>query len=274
MQKVSGVGMTKVSVIIPCYNQGAYIDEAVDTVLAQTFRDFEIIIVNDGSTDEATNRLLAVYCKPQTRVINTENQGVALARNVGIREACGKYILSLDADDRIAPIYLEKAVAVLESAPEVGIVYCLADCFGVRQGRWLIPDFSLRGMLLTNLIFCTALYRKEDWERTGGYNPNMSAGWEDWDFWLSLLELGLGVNRIPEVLFYYRIAEGSRERSMDREKQITMHLQLMQNHPRLFVDQARPLLTLYYRLRDSWPYRLAKRIHLPNLVGRFLGGRS
>jgi len=265
--------MPEVSVIIPCYNQGAYLDEAVESVLAQTFRDFEIVIVNDGSTDEVTNRLLADYRKPQTRVIHTDNQGVAMARNSGIREARGKYILPLDADDRIAPPYLAKAVAVLESDPQVGIVYCMADCFGARQGRWMVPNFSLRGMLLTNLIFCSALYRKEDWERTGGYNPNMRTGWEDWDFWLSLLELGREVRRISEVMFYYRIAAGSRERSMDREKRIAMHLQLMQNHPRLFVEQARPLLELYYRLRDSWPYRLAKRFHLPNLVGRFLGRR-
>lgn len=265
--------MPKVSVVIPCYNQGIFLDEAVESVLAQTFRDFEIIIVNDGSTDEATNCLLADYRKPQTRVIHTDNQGVSMARNVAIGEATGKYILPLDADDRITTVYLEKTVAVLDNNSQVGIVYCLADCFGARHGRWKVPDFSLRGMLLTNLIFCTALYRKEDWKRAGGYNPNMRTGWEDWDFWLSLLELGRGVHRVPEVMFNYRIAAGSRERSMDREKRITMHLQLMQNHPKLFLSQARPLLDLYYWLRDSWLYRLAKRFRLPHLAGQFLGKR-
>lgn len=268
------MAMPEVSVIIPCYNQGNFVDNAVESVLAQTFRNFEIIIVNDGSTDEVTNRLLSDYSKPKTRVIHTDNQGVAMARNIGIREARGKYVLPLDADDRIAPAYLAKGLAVLESNPQIGIVYCLADCCGARQGRWMVPDFSMRGILLTNLIFCAAMYRKKDWEQAGGYNPNMRTGWEDWDFWLSILELGRGVHRISEVLFYYRIAEGSRERSMNREKRIAMHLQLMQNHPRLFVDQARPLLEIYYRLRDSWPYRLAKRLHLTHLAGRFLGRRS
>lgn len=267
------MNIPKVSVVIPCYNQGAFVDEAVESVLAQTFRNFEIIIVNDGSTDEATNRLLADYERPQTRIIHTDNQGVAMARNNGIREAAGAYILPLDADDRIAPTYLEQAVALLDNDPETGIVYCLAECFGSRQGRWAVPDFSLRGMLFTNLIFCTALYRKADWERTGGYNPNMRTGWEDWDFWLSLIEMGRRVYRIPKVLFFYRIAAGSRERSMDCERRIDMHMQLMRNHPQLFVSQARPLLKIYYRVLDSRLYKLAKRLRLPYLLGRLMGRR-
>ena len=98
--------MAKVSVIIPCYNQGAYLNEAVESILAQSYRDFEIIVVNDGSTDEETNRLLSGYDRQQTRVLHTENQGLSSARNNGIREAQGEYILPLDADDRIDPTYL------------------------------------------------------------------------------------------------------------------------------------------------------------------------
>lgn len=262
--------MPKVSVIIPCYNQGAWVDEAVASVLAQTFRDFEIIVVNDGSTDEATNRLLLEYERPQTRVIRTANQGVAMARNTAIREAKGVYILPLDADDRIAPTYLEKGVAILDRDQEVGIVYSLGELFGSREGHWAVPDFSVRGILLTNLIFCSALYRKSDWERVGGYNPNMRSGSEDWDFWLSLVELGRGVTRIPEVLFYYRITAGSRERSMDRGRRVDMHLQLMRNHPQLFIENARPILEFYYRLTASFPYRLLKRLRVTHFVGRLL----
>lgn len=262
--------MPKVSVIIPCYNQGSYVDGAVESVLAQTFRDFEIIVVNDGSTDGATNRLLADYHRPQTRVLRTENRGVAMARNHGIGVATGEYILPLDADDRIAPAYLEKAVAVLDTRPDVGIVYCRAECTGDRTGEWKLPAFSRRGMLLTNQIFCSAFFRRADWQSAGGYNPNMCDGWEDWDFWLSLLELGRDACQIPEVLFSYRIAQGSRERTMDRPRQVAMHRQLMDNHPALFIEQALPLLELYYRLRDSRLYRMAKRLGVPRLMGRLL----
>lgn len=264
--------MPRVSVVIPCYNQGAYLTEAVESILGQTFRDFEIIIVNDGSTDQETNRIIETFTRPATRIITTVNQGVAMARNTAIAQARGEYILPLDADDRIAATYLERAVAILDHDPEVGIVYCLANCFGARQGRWQVPDFSLGGMRLTNLIFCSAFFRRVDWEKTGGYNPNMATGWEDWDFWLSLLEMGRRVQRIPETLFFYRIAAGSRERSMDRRAQVEMHLQLMRNHPGLFPVQSRPLLEMYYLLRDSYPYRMAKKLRLTSLIGNRMAG--
>lgn len=262
--------MPKVSVIIPCYNQGIYLEEAVDSVLAQTFRDFEVIVVDDGSDDEATVRLLSACDRPGTRVIRTPNQGLAEARNTGIRESRGEYILPLDADDRIAPGYLEKAVAVLDAQPEAGIVYCLAETFGARTGPWLAPEYSLGRMLLGNLIFCSALFRRSDWELAGGYRRNMAVGWEDWDFWLSLIELGRKVHRIPEVLFFYRVKEGSMAASMDAAKKGEMHLQVMRNHPLLFVENALPLLTLYYRVTGSRPYRLLKALRIPYLIGRIM----
>ncbi|MDD2364865.1 MAG: glycosyltransferase family A protein [Desulfuromonadaceae bacterium] len=274
MELVSKINVPKVSVIIPCYNHGAFLEETVASVLSQTFQEYEIIIVNDGSDDEATNRLLSNYSKPRTIVIHTENKGVASARNTAIMSAVGKYILPLDADDLIAPTYIEKAVEVLDKQSQTGIVYCLAECFGARQGSWCVPDFSIKGMLFTNLIFCSAMYRKKDWEKVGGYNPNMASGWEDWDFWLSLLELDCGVYRIPEVLFYYRIAEGSRERTLNLEKRIALHRQLMENHSKLFVSQVASLLGFYYRLRDSSPYRLAKKFHITALIGRLLSRKA
>lgn len=254
--------MPKVSVVIPCYNQGQYLDEAVDSVLAQSYRDFEIVIVNDGSTDEFTCRLLAGYTRPQARVVATANQGLAAARNTGIGEALGEYILPLDADDRIGPDYLARAVGVLEENPETGIVYCLGELFGARTGRISAPAFSRRKMLLSNLIFATAMFRKSDWDRVGGYNTNMRHGCEDWDFWLSLVELGRKVHRIPEVLFFYRIREQSMNVAMDREKRLEMHLQLMKNHPALFIEHARPLLRIYYAITGSKLYYLAKRAKL------------
>ncbi|MHB8120990.1 MAG: glycosyltransferase family 2 protein [Desulfuromonadaceae bacterium] len=266
--------MPRVSVIIPCYNHGEYLDEAVDSILAQTFRDFEIIIVNDGSTDAQTIATLENYQRPHTRVLHTSNQGLAMARNNGIREACGEFILPLDADDRVAPDYLEKGVAIMDASPGTGIVYCLADCFGAQQGRWDIPEYSPRGMLLTNLIFCCSLFRKSSWEQTAGYNPNMNRGWEDWDFWLSLIERGCTVQRIPEVLFFYRVAPESMVRSMDRKVRVEMHLQLMRNHPGLFRFQSRTLMELYYLLRDSRLYRMAKKLRIPALIGdKMAGGR-
>ncbi len=266
--------MPRVSVVIPCYNQGMYLDEAVASVLNQTFADFEIVVVNDGSTDPSTIRLLAGYAKPKTRVLSIENQGLASARNRGIEAASGEYILPLDADDAIAPGYLEKAVAVMDSNPDVGIVYCLGELFGAEQRMIAAPEFSVRGMLFSNLIFASALFRRADWLAAGGYNPNMRYGCEDWDFWLSLIERERRAYRIPEILFRYRIKEGSMNASMDREKRLEMHLQIMRNHPGLFIDHARPLLRIYYRVTGSRPYRVLKRLGLFSLFPAKKGNPS
>ncbi|MEI6214126.1 MAG: glycosyltransferase family A protein [Desulfuromonadales bacterium] len=264
----------KVSVVIPCFNQGAYVEEAVKSVLLQSFDDYEIIIVNDGSTDVETNRILSGFENQKIRVLHTENMGLASARNNGIREARGTYILPLDADDRIGPTYLEKAVDYFDRMPDVGIVYCYAEFFGDRQGQWYMPEFSLRWMLFSNLIFCSAFFRKDDWERAGGYNPNMSRGLEDWDFWLAILELGKGVYCIPDVLFYYRVREESMLRSMNRDVHVEMHLQIMRNHPQLFIDHIQPLLVIYYRLLDSSLYVTLKRLNLFSFIWKILRHRS
>jgi glycosyltransferase involved in cell wall biosynthesis len=252
--------MPRVTVVIPCYNQGDYLDEAVNSVQAQSFQDFEIIIVNDGSTDVATNRLLLDFQRPRTRVISTVNQGLAMARNTGIDAARGEYILPLDADDRIGPEYLALAVAVLDSRPEVGIVYCRAEKFGAETGPWHAAPFSRRRMLLGNLIFCSALFRRADWRQVGGYDPGMTAGWEDWDFWLSLLELGRQVHRVPVVQFFYRVKAESMASSMDVTKKVAMHQRIMANHPALFGGQFPWLVPFYYRLTCSRPYRLLKQL--------------
>ena len=230
--------MPKVSVIIPCYNQGQYVDEAVESVLNQTYKDFEIIIVNDGSTEDFTKKLLHNYKKPKARVIHSDNQGLASARNRGIEEAKGEYILPLDADDKIGKEYLEEAVKVLDENPDIGIVYCEAVHFGSQDGLLVLPKYSLETLLIGNIIFASAFFKKEHWEKAGGYNINMVYGWEDWDFWLSLIELGLKVYRIPKILFHYRITETSMRNKMTENKQFFMRLHAYINHKKLYRNVA------------------------------------
>jgi glycosyltransferase involved in cell wall biosynthesis len=245
---MEGLKVPRVSVIMPCYNQGAYVDEAVDSILSQTFPDFEIIIVNDGSTDEHTNRKLESFDKPKSRVLRTTNQGLAAARNNGIRDAIGEYILPLDADDRIAPTYLEKAVRVLDENPNAGIVYCEAEFFGEESGKWPIPAYRFPEILLRNFIFCSAFFRKADWEQTSGYQPMF--GWEDYDFWLSLIERGREVVRIPEVLFYYRRVQGSMIKMMTREQQLTAHTRIFSSHTALYTENIHFIFSEILRLSD------------------------
>jgi len=242
--------LPKVSVIIPCYNLGQYIDEAVDSVLAQTYRNFEIIIVNDGSTDEETINILRNYNKPKTKVIHTDNKGVSAARNTGITAATGLYILALDADDKIDNTYLEKATKILDKNENVGIVYCEAELFGKRTGKWEIPDYKFPWILLRNLIFSVGVFRKKDWEITNGYNTNMIHGWEDYDFWLSIIELGREVVRIPELLYFYRQRPGSRDK-LSRKQIIQCYSQIFRNHQQLYVDNIEAIFEHIVDLRAN-----------------------
>lgn len=228
--------MPLVTIIIPCYNQGNLISETLTSIHCQTYNDFEIIIVNDGSTDDFTNNILGNLNFPKTKVIHTSNQGLASARNNGIQLANGDLILPLDSDDKIHPTYVEKAVTFLKQNPDYRIVYCNAELFGAKQGIWNIPDYSFNEMLSRNLIFASAFFYKSDWEKVGGYNPNMVYGWEDWDFWLSLIEQGIQPYKLNEVLFYYRIRKGTMAQSMTKIKQIKMRSQIFRNHQKLYTD--------------------------------------
>jgi glycosyltransferase involved in cell wall biosynthesis len=200
----------KVSVIIPCFNMGQYIDEAVDSVFAQTMQNFEIIIVDDGSTDPETIQLLSNYHRPNTRVFVTRNQGVAAARNCAIEHATGEYLCALDSDDRLHPTYLERAAALLDRDPALTFVSSWVQMFGASDELWKQDDCDLPMLLAECTVMTAALVREEAVRSVGGYDTHMPAqGDEDWDLWISLVERGCRGVILPEVLFYYRRRPGS-----------------------------------------------------------------
>jgi glycosyltransferase involved in cell wall biosynthesis len=243
--------MPKISVIIPCYNQGCYLDDAVGSVLNQTFDDYEIVIVNDGSTDDQTLKILADFKAPKTRIVHTVNQGLSSARNNGIKASDGVYILPLDADDKIGRTYLEEANNILDNNSNVGIVYCLAELFGDKRGRWNLPEYSLKNIMRDNVIFCSALFRRNDWELIGGYNSNMKYGWEDYDFWLSLIERHRNVVQINKVLFFYRVKRKSMLKAITKEQYVHLHVQLFNNHRELFLNNVNCLYEELHESRDA-----------------------
>lgn len=230
--------MELVSVIIPCYNQGAYIEECIDSIENQSYKKIEIIIVNDGSDDEKTINILdKISIQNNIKIITCENNGVSEARNIGIANSNGKYILPIDADDKIHSTYIEKCVKILD-CNIADIVYCLCRRFGEDDRLLYLREFSEKEMLNTNTIFCSAMYRREHFNKTNGYNSNMKYGYEDWDFWLSMLENNeIKVYRISEVLFYYRIKEKSRNNNMLKkaEEYLKAKEQMKNNHEKLFI---------------------------------------
>lgn len=210
---MSAAGRPAVSVIIPCYNLGRYVEEAIDSVLAQTFRDVEIVVVNDGSTDPHTNQVLAGLRRPRTTVLETENRGLPAARNHAIAHAGGRYICALDADDRLHPEFLAKTVAVLERDPTVAFASTWIQCFGTEEWIWRQERCDFPTLLAECVVLTASPVRRQALEAVGGYDSERYLyGSEDWDLWISLVERGFRGAIVPEVLFYYRQREGSMRR--------------------------------------------------------------
>ena len=208
-----------ISVVVPCYNMGNFLEDCINSVLAQTYTNWECLIVDDGSTDNSSEIALQLTTlDDRIKYLKKENGGLSSARNFGIQHANGSFILPLDADDIIGKDYLEEAVQAFNQNPELKLVYCEAEFFGEKTGRWDLREFNLKDLARTNMIFCTALFKKEDWVRVNGYDENMKSGWEDWDFWISILKNGGEVKRLPLVGFFYRIRPASMLRSMTEEE--------------------------------------------------------
>lgn len=243
--------MPKVSVIIPCYNQGQYLDEAVDSVLNQTFEDFEIIIVNDGSTDDFTNNLLVNYHKPKTKVISTQNQGLPSARNNGIKIASGEYICCLDADDKYHPQFLEKTVAVIENDHEhrFGIVTTWIQTFGEQDCIWKTDSYNPYRLATENIIHVASLFRKECWEKVGGYATNLS-GYQDWNFWISITAQGYEWYRIEEPLFFYRIRKNSMVTNSNK-KRMALYSQIVENNFSFYQKNLKDILLQFLKRNEE-----------------------
>lgn len=242
--------MALVSIVIPCYQAGAYLVEAVESALAQRGAEVEVVVVDDGSTDEATrDALRRVAAMPGVRCFSQPNAGPAAARNHAIREARGDYILPLDADDRFDPGYAAAAEAVFRDDPSVGVVYCHAAKFGASEGAWSLPAYTPQEMAIDNVIFCSGMFRKADWAAVGGYDEALRHGMEDYEFWLRLMGLGRRVVQLPETLFHYRILPSSRTtRFMAvRPQVIDTYAHIFRRHQAFFAEHAETLYAFRFR---------------------------
>lgn len=198
-----------VSIIIPCYNQEQYLPQAIDSVLQQTVQDFEIIVVDDGSPGDVLKALEPYANDPRIRLVRQENKGLPAARNSGIRLARANYILPLDADDYIAPTFLEKTLALMRK--NEGIIY--TDAILVfpdgKQDKLCLKDFDFALLLKGGIMLASSLYPKKMWRQAGGYPEDMKLGWEDYAFWVAACSLGWKGYHLSEPLFYYRQREHS-----------------------------------------------------------------
>lgn len=224
------------SIVIPCFNYGRFLPEAVNSALTQTLRPIEIIVVNDGSTDPETLRVLGeIEQQGQCQVIHQQNAGASVARNRGIEASHGEYICCLDADDMLESTYLETTVAMLEAYTSAGIAYTWVQMFGRENRTWFTQDSDIENMIIDDSVPAAATFRRDDHIFVNGFSPLMRPGYEDWDFWLSLVELGRAGVCANVSFIRYRVH--GRNKGLRSHKQRRRLMAILEaRHPRLFGD--------------------------------------
>lgn len=241
---------TLVSVVIPCYQQMHWLGAAIRSVLASTWQQVEIWVIDDGSSEALSEEVLAFLRKGQIHLLHQRNQGVCKARNVAIGRTQGDFVLPLDADDMIAPTYLEKAMTAFRWNRQLAVVssgYCYL--LGKEEGKCQCETFSPAMLLRHNQIVVTSLFRKSLWERVGGFAEILSRlSLEDWDFWLSVYALNPNFLILPEPLIYYRLHGPSRNACGQYIRRKSKLLILLR-HWRLYVMHP---IDLFYTLCTRW----------------------
>lgn len=257
-----------VSIIIPCYNDALYIEQAVKSALEQTYSYKEVIVIDDGS-DEETKKVLQKIKPSITKLITQENKGQSAARNVGIRAANGEYILILDSDDYFEPTFCEEAIAAFKSDENIAIVTCQANlifpdgsyhCFTPKGG-------NIRNFMYANCALGTSIFRKAYWEKAGGYDETMRKGFEDWEFFIRVTKMGGHAFVIQKPLFNYRKREIS---TTSRANQIRYELwnYIFTKHRDLYIsDFDNFVLFLMNKLKQAEHERLKQYNRIEYKIG-------
>ncbi len=219
----------RVTVIVPVYETVQWLDEALDSVAAQSFDDWEVLIVDDGSTSAPARRALDSLVRPKMRVLSVQHGGVCRARNRAISEARGRHLCFFDADDRMRPRFLERTCARLDADPALAFVSPWVHLFGDEEWDWKPERCDLPALLGDCSVATAAVVRKERVIEVGGFDEAMELGHEDWDLWLSIVARGHRGEILPELLFDYRRRAASRSGVADRG---ATHLELFRQRIR------------------------------------------
>ena len=228
----------RVSVVIPCFNYGRYLAEAVESVLSQSLPADEVIIVDDGSTDdsrEMARALIAKHPAAPIQLVCQDNCGSpGITRNAGIKRATGEYILCLDADDRLGPDFLMLCAGTLDDNPGAAIAYSNYRTFGEEESLVEAPPWDARRELDANFIPTASMFRRAAWEQVGGYGPWTS--YEDWDFWIGCVEHGWHGVHVSGALWFYRVqASGIYLRNVHRDQELKARI--VRKHPSLYNSE-------------------------------------
>lgn len=226
--------MPAVSIVVPCYNGGRFLDALIESVERQSFRDFELIIVDDGSNDPFTVEKLNSL-PSWVNVIHQQNRGLSGARNAGFRAAKATIVLPLDCDDTLEPDHLAETVPVLEAAPaDVGFVY--TDEWLTGEVTGFFEHFYNRfDQLFVNRMSYCMLMRKEAWRKVGGYEEKMRDGYEDWEFNIRLGKKGYRGLKVAKPLLNYTVASSGMLMSKSSLKHAGLWLGIRRRHKDLYT---------------------------------------
>jgi glycosyltransferase involved in cell wall biosynthesis len=253
-------GTPRASIIIPCFNHGQFVGEAVASAVAQTGADTRVVLVNDGSTDESTTAACDACGSERVLVLHQPNLGLPAARNCGaalaIAEQDPEFLVFLDADDWIEPSFVARLAGVLPGSVEVSHAYCQERLVGLGTGVWEVPEWDPLLLMVTNLHPVTALVRRDCFESVGGFSEDMRGGYEDWDLWLKFAERGWRGVRISEPLFVWRRHSDSTMVMNAIHDHEALYRQLMANHAPLYQKHALDLVVLHnglmHRFDANW----------------------
>ncbi len=227
------------TVIIPCFNHGRFVRQAVESALAQREAQVRVIVVNDGSNDGQTPAACDACSGERVRIIHQENRGLPAARNRGASLADTEYVVFLDSDDWLEPEFVSKLAAAIRSDPDNGSVshaYCQERLVERGTGIWKVPEWDPVLMMITNLHPVTALVRLERFRAVGGFDESMRHGYEDWELWLKFVERGWRGVRVREPLFVWR-----------RHSHNTMIMNVIKDHAELYESIRSRHADLYAR---------------------------
>ncbi len=239
-----------VSVVLPTYNQAGYLPAALDGVFNQTWQDFELIVVNDGSTDNTADVLAEYQQRYDFKVIHKQNGKLPRALNTGFEQVCGKYLTWTSSDNIMLPAMLETLVGALDENPDVGFVY--ADWEVIDEDDELVGtvrtlEHDLHLLMRVNYVNACFMYRRACQQKVGLYDPDYILA-EDWEYWWRIAR-SFKLMRVPRILYQYRV----HSTSLTSLEVLTEKQGRSVGYQKLLADfRSKPLDWYLSRLKYEW----------------------
>jgi glycosyltransferase involved in cell wall biosynthesis len=264
-----------ISVVIPCYNDGIYLPETLAHLHKQTLQNFEVIIVNDGSTDTTTLNILKQVETGNVRVLHKENGRMSSARNHGVAHAKGTFIAALDADDYFEHTFFEKAIDILNRKENIAVVTSYIQLFGTINKLSRPRGGGENNFLFSSQCPACAMVRKSVWNDVGGYDENMRYGYEDWEFYIRVTQKGLTVHVIPEKLLFYRQTAKSTHKNDTLTHRTELIQYIVDKHKDWYLRKITELITneevIYRNSRVS--YQVISELLKNRITGKYKAKR-